>query len=56
MFVVNESEVTVEQRQIEVGIQELAKKEIAKGIEPGDKLVTEGIKRLVNYLLKLKVC
>ncbi len=48
VFVVNEAEGTVEQRKVEEGIQGLAKKEIVEGVEPGDKLVTEGKNRLVN--------
>ena len=42
VFVVNEADGTVEQRKVEVGIQGLAKKEIAEGVESGDKLVTQG--------------
>lgn len=48
VFVVNEADGTVEQRQIEQGIEGLSKKEILAGVEPGDKLVTEGKNRLVN--------
>ena len=48
VFVVNEAEGTVEQRKVEEGIKGLAKKEIVEGVEPGDKLVTEGKNRLVN--------
>ena len=48
VFVVNEADGTVEQRKIEQGIQGLAKKEIIEGVEPGEKLVTEGKNRLVN--------
>ena len=48
VFVVNEADGTVEQRQIEQGIEGLSKKEIIEGVEPGEKLVTEGKNRLVN--------
>ncbi|MEM9275432.1 MAG: HlyD family efflux transporter periplasmic adaptor subunit [Cyanobacteria bacterium P01_F01_bin.143] len=48
VFVVNEAEGTVEQRAIQQGIEGLAKREIVDGVEPGEKLVTEGKNRLVN--------
>ena len=48
VFVVNESEGTVEQRAIQQGIEGLAKREIIEGVQPGEKLVTEGKNRLVN--------
>ncbi|MEM8832571.1 MAG: efflux RND transporter periplasmic adaptor subunit [Cyanobacteria bacterium P01_G01_bin.19] len=48
VFVVNEADATVEQRQIEQGIEGLSKKEIIEGVEPGEQLVTEGKNRLVN--------
>ena len=48
VFVVNEAEGKVEQRSIELGIEGLTKREIVEGVEPGDKLVTQGINRLVN--------
>ena len=48
VFVVNEADGTVEQRQIEQGVEGLSKKEILEGVEPGEKLVTEGKNRLVN--------
>ena len=48
VFVVNEADGKVEQRQIEQGIEGLSKKEIIEGVEPGEKLVTEGKNRLVN--------
>ena len=48
VFFVNEAEGKVEQRSVEVGIEGLAKREIIEGVEPGDKLVTQGINRLVN--------
>ena len=48
VFVVNEEDGTVEQRQIEQGVEGLSKKEILEGVEPGEKLVTEGKNRLVN--------
>ncbi len=48
VFVVNEDEGIVEQRIIKQGIEGLAKREIIEGVEPGEKLVTEGKNRLVN--------
>ena len=48
VFVVNETEGTVEQRAITPGIEGLAKREIIEGVAPGEKLVTEGKNRLVN--------
>ncbi len=48
VFVVNEAEGIVEQRAIKQGIEGLAKREILEGVQPGDKLVTEGKNRLVN--------
>ncbi len=48
VFVVNEDEGIVEQREIKKGIEGLAKREIIEGVEPGEKLVTEGKNRLVN--------
>ncbi|WP_019504363.1 efflux RND transporter periplasmic adaptor subunit [Pleurocapsa sp. PCC 7319] len=48
VFVVNEAEKIVEQRAIKQGIEGLAKREIIEGVEPGEKLVTEGKNRLVN--------
>ncbi|MGK7876466.1 MAG: efflux RND transporter periplasmic adaptor subunit [Xenococcaceae cyanobacterium] len=48
VFVVNEDEGIVEQRGIKQGIEGLAKREIIEGVEPGEKLVTEGKNRLVN--------
>ena len=48
VFVVDEAEGTVEQRKVEVGVEGLSKKEIIEGVEPGEKLVTEGKNRLVN--------
>ncbi|MDJ0681611.1 MAG: efflux RND transporter periplasmic adaptor subunit [Xenococcaceae cyanobacterium MO_167.B52] len=48
VFVVNEVEGIVEQRAIKQGIQGLAKREILEGVQPGEKLVTEGKNRLVN--------
>ena len=38
----------MEQREIKQGIEGLAKREIIEGVEPGEKLVTEGKNRLVN--------
>ncbi|MDJ0572052.1 MAG: hypothetical protein QNJ53_23810 [Pleurocapsa sp. MO_192.B19] len=54
VFVVNETDGKVEQRKIEQGIEGLAKKEIIEGVEPGEKLVTEGKNRLVNGAPKSK--
>lgn len=48
VFVVNEEKGIVEQRAIKQGIEGLAKREIIEGVEPGDKLVTDGKNRLVN--------
>ena len=48
VFVVKEAEDIVEQRRIKQGIEGLAKREIIEGVEPGEKLVTEGKNRLVN--------
>ncbi|MDJ0589700.1 MAG: efflux RND transporter periplasmic adaptor subunit [Pleurocapsa sp. MO_226.B13] len=48
VFVVNEDEGIVEQRVIKQGIEGLAKREIIEGVQPGEKLVTEGKNRLVN--------
>ena len=48
VFVVDEAQGVVEQRAINQGIEGLAKREIAQGVEPGEKLVTEGKNRLVN--------
>ncbi|AFY39786.1 efflux transporter, RND family, MFP subunit [[Leptolyngbya] sp. PCC 7376] len=48
VFVVNESDNTVEQRQIQPGIEGLSKREIIKGVRPGELLVVEGQNRLVN--------
>ncbi|MGK7916888.1 MAG: hypothetical protein AB4038_15310, partial [Prochloraceae cyanobacterium] len=48
VFVVNEDEGLVEQRWIQPGIERLAKREIIEGVEPGEKLVTEGKNRWVN--------
>ena len=48
VFVVDEVEGIVEQRAIKQGIQGLAKREILEGVQPGEKLVTEGKNRLVN--------
>ena len=43
-----EAEGIVEQRAIKQGIKGLAKREIIEGVEPGEKLATEGKNRLVN--------
>jgi len=48
VFVVNEEKGIVEQRAIKQGIEGLAKREILEGVQPGEKLVTEGKNRLVN--------
>ena len=48
VFVINEEKGVVEQRKIQQGIEGLAKREILAGVEPGEKLVTDGKNRLVN--------
>ncbi|MDJ0715610.1 MAG: efflux RND transporter periplasmic adaptor subunit [Prochloraceae cyanobacterium] len=48
VFVVNQEEGTVEQRQITQGIEGLAKREILAGVKPGELLVIQGKNRLVN--------
>lgn len=48
VFVINEKKGVVEQRKITPGIEGLAKREILAGVEPGEKLVTDGKNRLVN--------
>jgi len=48
VFVVDRAVGVVEQRQITLGIEGLAKREILAGVEPGELLVTEGQNRLVN--------
>ena len=48
VFVVNELDGTVEQREIQLGIEGLSKREIIQGVKPGELLVTEGKNRLVN--------
>ncbi|MBE9029587.1 efflux RND transporter periplasmic adaptor subunit [filamentous cyanobacterium LEGE 11480] len=48
VFVLNESQGIVEQRAVQPGIEGLSKREILAGVQPNEKLVTEGINRLVN--------
>ncbi len=48
VFVVDEANGIVEQREVQQGIEGLAKREILTGVNPGEKLVTEGKNRLVN--------
>ncbi|NEO31890.1 MAG: HlyD family efflux transporter periplasmic adaptor subunit [Symploca sp. SIO3C6] len=48
IFVVNEEEGIVEQRAIKLGIEGLGKREIIEGVQPKEKLVTDGKNRLVN--------
>ena len=43
-----QAEGTVEQRKVEVEVESLSKKEIIEGVDPGEKLVTEGQNLLVN--------
>ncbi|MEL6222576.1 MAG: multidrug transporter [Cyanobacteria bacterium J06627_8] len=50
-FVVNESTGRVERRQVEVGIEALNGIEILSGIEPGERVVIDGINRLVDGML-----
>ncbi len=47
-FVVNETDNTVEQRPVELGIEGLAHQEIKVGVREGELVVTEGKNRLVN--------
>jgi len=51
VFVVDETEGTVEQRAVQEGIEGLAKREILKGVKIGEKLVTDGKTQLVNGAL-----
>ena len=48
VFVVDETEGTVEQRAVQEGIEGLAKREILEGVKIGEKLVTDGKTQLVN--------
>lgn len=48
VFVVDESDGTVEQREIQQGIEGLSKREILTGVRPGELVVIEGQNRLVN--------
>lgn len=48
VFVVNNDKGVVEQRQIQPGIEGLTRREIVRGVQPGELLVTEGTNRLVN--------
>ena len=50
-FVVDESSGTVERREVQRGIEGLTGIEILSGIDPGELVVTEGIKRLVDGTL-----
>ncbi len=47
-FVVNETDNTVEQRPVELGIEGLAYQEIKAGVREGELVVTEGKNRLVD--------
>ena len=48
VFVVNEETNTVEQRQVELGVEGLDQREILRGVEAGEQLVTEGQNGLVD--------
>ena len=48
VFVVDEETGTVEQRQVELGVEGLDQREILSGVEPGEQLVTEGQNGLVD--------
>jgi HlyD family secretion protein len=48
VFVVNPETSTVEQRQVELGIEGFDQREILSGVEAGELLVTEGQNGLVN--------
>lgn len=48
VFVVNQQEGRVEQRQIEPGIRGISQREIIDGVQPGELLVTEGKNSLVD--------
>ncbi|NEQ97086.1 MAG: HlyD family efflux transporter periplasmic adaptor subunit [Cyanothece sp. SIO2G6] len=51
VFVVDEATGTVERRQVEVGIEALNGIEILNGIEPGERVVTDGVNRVVDGTL-----
>ena len=48
VFVVNEAEGVVEQRQVELGIEGITEQQIERGVEAGEKVVTQGQNRLVD--------
>lgn len=48
VFIVNETEGTVEQRQVELGIAGLTEREIKRGVSSGEQVVTEGQSGLVD--------
>ena len=48
VFVVNEETNTVEQRQVELGVEGLDQREVLRGVEAGEQLVTEGQNGLVD--------
>ncbi|MBC6451998.1 MAG: efflux RND transporter periplasmic adaptor subunit [Hormoscilla sp. SP5CHS1] len=48
VFVVNQQEKIVEQRQIKTGIRGISQREIIDGVQPGELLVTEGKNSLVD--------
>lgn len=48
VFVVNEEEGVVEQREVELGITGITQQAIARGVAPGELVVTEGQNRLVD--------
>lgn len=48
VFVVNPDQGVVEQRQVELGITGITQQAIARGVEAGEQVVTEGQNRLVD--------
>ncbi|MDL5057249.1 efflux RND transporter periplasmic adaptor subunit [Geitlerinema calcuttense] len=48
VFAVNPETNTVEQRQVELGIEGFDRREILSGVQAGEQLVTEGQSGLVN--------
>lgn len=48
VFVVNEETNTVEQREVELGVEGLDQREILRGVEAGEQLVTDGQNGLVD--------
>ena len=48
VFVVNEAEGVVEQRQVELGIEGITEQQIERGVEAEERVVTQGQNRLVD--------